>query len=55
MNNHEAAVELIRAVTSAIARGTKHYALDGTLLETPRAVIEALTRDGEIRLVPPEC
>lgn len=44
--------ELIAAVRAALDAGTRHYALDGTLLTTDLAIIEALTEDGSITIEP---
>lgn len=44
------ALELIAAVTSELAKGTKHYSQDGTPLLTPLEVLTALNRDGTIIL-----
>lgn len=39
---------LIRDIRAALARGTKHYALDGRPLLTVEDVLAALEQDGAI-------
>jgi hypothetical protein len=50
----EKARALIAAVDGALARGCKHYDLRGKELLTTKDVLEALTRDGEIKIQEPK-
>lgn len=47
------ALLLIAEIELALKRGTKHYrASNGELLETPRAILEALLEEGTIEFEP---
>jgi hypothetical protein len=39
-------------VSEALARGTKHYSIEGKFLETPKEIMEALIKDGRIEFEP---
>lgn len=50
----ETAILMVIEVEDAIARGTKHYAKDGTYLPEPKDVLTALNRDGSVDFVTPD-
>jgi hypothetical protein len=54
MNAMEKAILLIIEAEDALARGTKHYDVDGKPLTSVLAIITALSRDGEILIEPTE-
>jgi hypothetical protein len=43
---------LIASVERALARGTKHFDIDGNALNTVEEILEALCIDGRIRFEP---
>lgn len=48
------AQELIDGIRSAIDEGVKHYDKQHRLLSTVKDVLNALKRDGEVEIVPPQ-
>ena len=45
---------MLHEIEMALARGTKHYAVNGRPLNTVMAIIEALLADGAIQFQPDE-
>jgi hypothetical protein len=45
---------LLREITEALARGTKHYDASGKLLTTVKEIIECLLREGGVTFTPAE-
>ena len=48
----EKAIVMLTEIDRALTRGTKHYDLQGNVLETPKEILEALLRDGQIIFEP---
>lgn len=47
------AMTLLQSVEEALARGTKHWDMQGRPLDTVADIINAMSRDGRIQYQPP--
>ena len=48
------ALLVIECIETELYKGTKHYSLDGKLLNTPLEICKALLKDKSIRIEPKE-